>query len=186
MEGSRIDIVLRRDWFVCDDDIFEILENADQETFDFLLKNISRYPQRVRDCIDPSNWGMGPYRKWWGDYSDAQMETDKKEWGAICLTNANRMWNLYKEEHGLEFQRPPPPSEKVDLAKKDLEDYMAKKYPKGISYMNRQTDTNIREMDKRIQASENEYKLIKDIQRVEDELRETSAKLDWANHAEVR
>jgi hypothetical protein len=183
MEGSRIDIVLRRDWFVCDEDVFEILENADQETFDFLLQNISRYPQRVRDCLDPANWGMGPYRKWWGDYSDEQMAADKKEWADICLTNTKRMWNLYKEENALEFQRPPPPAEKLEAAKKELEAYMGKKYPNGISYMNRQSETNIRALAKRIETLENEYKLVKDIWRVEDELRESSAKLAWASHA---
>jgi hypothetical protein len=60
---------------------------------------------------------------------------------------------------------------------------MGKKYPNGISYMNRQSETNIRALDKRIETLENEYKLVKDIWRVEDELRESSAKLAWASHA---
>ena len=186
MENSRLDIVLRRDWFVRDEDDFEILDSLDDETYNLLLKNIYRYPQRVRDCIDPINWGIGPYKKWWGDYTDEQMAADKSEWGTICSNIANTQWKKYKEDRDLDFTTPPPSSNSLDSKKEELKDYLEKKYSKNISYMARQSDVNIITLEKKILTLENEYKLAKDIHKAEDELRDINAKIAWHNATKMR
>jgi hypothetical protein len=182
MENSRLDILLKRDWFLDESDIFEILDDLDEESYQYLVKNMSRYPQRVRDCIDPINWGIGPYRKWWGDYSDDQMAADKKEWEKLSANIANFHWKKYKEETNLNFVTDMPVPEKLLKTKADLESYISKKYQKGST----QTDENIVRMKAEIEKLENEYKFAKDIQKSEDDLRETSAKFTWHNQTAMR
>jgi hypothetical protein len=186
MDNSPLDIVLRRDWFVSYEDVFEILDALDRETYNLLLKNIYKYPQRIRDCIDPINWDIGPYKNWWGDYTDEQMAADKKEWGTICVNVANSQWKKYKEDNDLDFSSPPPSSKHLDLKREELNVYLAKKYSNNISYMARQTDLNIINIEKNIQVLENEYKLAKDIHKAGDDLRDADAKIAWHNQTKMR
>jgi hypothetical protein len=182
MENSHLDIVLKRDWFVDESYIFEILDKLDEDSYWYLVENISNYPERVRNCIDPINWGIGPYRKWWGDYSDKQMAADKKEWETLSANVANFYWKKHKEENNLNFVTDMPVPEKLLTAKADLDSYVSKKYQKGA----RQTDENIARMKTEIEKLENEYKFSKDLQKSEDDLRETSAKLTWHNETAMR
>ena len=177
MENSHLDIILKRDWFVDESYIFEILDKLDEDSYWYLVENISNYPERVRNCIDPINWGIGPYEKWWGDYSDQQMAADKKEWETLSANVANFYWKKHKEENDLNFVTDIPVPEKLLKAKADLESYVSKKYQKGFV----QTDENILEMKSEIEKLENEYKFAKDLQKSEDDLRETSAKFTWHN-----
>jgi hypothetical protein len=186
MDNSRLDIVLRRDWFVSDEDVFEILDALDDETYNLLLKNIYKYPQRIRDCIDPSNWDLGPYYSWWGDYTDEQMAADKKEWGTICVNVANSQWKKYKEDNDLDFSSPPPSTEKLVAAKNELATYISNKYSGGISYMARQSDTNVQKLEKKIRTLENEYKLAEDLHKSQDDLRDVSEKFSWHNQTKMR
>jgi hypothetical protein len=75
-----------------------------------------------------------------------------------------------------------PVPEKLLKTKADLESYISKKYQKGST----QTDENIVRMKAEIEKLENEYKFAKDIQKSEDDLRETSAKFTWHNQTAMR
>jgi hypothetical protein len=182
MENSHLDIVLKRDWFVDESYIFEILDKLDEDSYWYLVENISNYPERVRNCIDPINWGIGPYEKWWGDYSDQQMAADKKEWETLSANVANFYWKKHKEENNLNFVTDMPVPEQLLKLKESLQSYISKKYQKGST----QTDENIVRMKAEIEKLENEYKFSKDLQKSEDDLRETSAKLTWHNETAMR
>jgi hypothetical protein len=182
MENSHLDIVLKRDWFVDESYIFEILDKLDEDSYWYLVENISNYPERVRNCIDPINWGIGPYRKWWGDYSDQQMADDKKEWETLSANVANFYWKKHKEENNLNFVTDMPVPEQLLKLKESLQSYISKKYQKGST----QTDENIVRMKAEIEKLENEYKFSKDLQKSEDDLRETSEKFTWHNETAMR
>lgn len=47
-EFSELDFLLRRNWFMEDDDIIDLAWDASEETFERIMQNLDRYPQRVR------------------------------------------------------------------------------------------------------------------------------------------
>jgi hypothetical protein len=85
--------LLRRDWFVDDEAIYEELEWADQEAWDYVYANRETYSARVRECIEPTRY---PVKMRVVDLTDAElrkMELQRK----LDLERAfDEMWERVK------------------------------------------------------------------------------------------
>lgn len=50
-EFSEFDILLRRNWFLQDEDILELVWNASEEAFAKIIENVETYPEQVRNVL---------------------------------------------------------------------------------------------------------------------------------------
>lgn len=55
-DKDTLHALLRRDWFVDEEAIYEELEWADQEAWDYVYANRETYSARVRECIEPTRY----------------------------------------------------------------------------------------------------------------------------------
>jgi hypothetical protein len=53
---ENVHILLTRDWFVDDVDIYDLLAIIDQDVYDFVYANRHKYSERIRMCIQPNDY----------------------------------------------------------------------------------------------------------------------------------
>lgn len=56
LDTKTVDELLSRDWFVDEDDIYDLICCADEEACDFIYTNRRKYSRRVREIIEPNDY----------------------------------------------------------------------------------------------------------------------------------
>jgi hypothetical protein len=100
MELTRenVDTIFLRDWFVDDYDIYEILIMMDDEVYDWVYENRERYSERVRMCIEPTEYIPDAPLPKLNDLTDFDLfRIEKKKRELLELG-----WIKYKSENVLE------------------------------------------------------------------------------------
>lgn len=136
-EFSEFDTLLRRNWFVDDSDIIDLVWDATQEAFDKIMENVHTYPIRVQTVLTNT---FNP------KVNRVSRKTTLK---LKALTNADMLtmetlkqtefdtrfeteWQLYKKENGLSRpdgdvdERYTEVYETLERTKKELEEEMKK------------------------------------------------------------
>jgi len=57
-DRETMDLLLTRDWFVDDDTITELLDCANQDAWDWIYQNRSKYSTRIRMRIEPDDYAI--------------------------------------------------------------------------------------------------------------------------------
>lgn len=72
------DFLLRRDWFVSDDDIAELLWMTDVDTYNRLVENKKAYSARIQFQLAPLPWmPASPFKN--------RRPTPKRPWSTLAL-----------------------------------------------------------------------------------------------------
>ena len=111
LDKKSVDILLMRNWFVDDYDILDLLDWLDQDVYDYIYTNRSKYPLRVRYYIEPQDFSI-PTRYKIKDLTDFDMFKEEK----MRLEKKEKEWKKYVNEH--ELKRP---LSKQDTEKKEKE-----------------------------------------------------------------
>lgn len=55
---KEVDYLLRRNWFLDYDSLIQLLDLADEDSWDWIVKNRNRYPENIREiiCIEARVW----------------------------------------------------------------------------------------------------------------------------------
>jgi len=103
-EFLEFDSLLRRDWFISDDDIVELVWDASEEVFEKIMKNVNVYSERVRTVLlytfDPPKFSTKLKLKC-TDLSDLEMFKREKSWQEEIAKKVDEAWMVYKKEQGL-------------------------------------------------------------------------------------
>jgi len=167
-EVEYFDFLLKRNWFVDDESISELLLDASEDVFEVIVKRMNTYPANVRERI--YSFLPLPIRN--GTLkvvilTDEQMELREFKEQEQLRTTLSDAWELYKVEKNLE---PPVGSLDAELGdlftclqqlKKDLEDAKKKSLvgryvPPAIRDKIVMEDPRVVDVSKKIETVENE------------------------------
>lgn len=57
---TTVDELLTRDWFIDEQYIYDIIDCADQEAWDYIYLHRSKYSRRIREIIEPNDYRVSP------------------------------------------------------------------------------------------------------------------------------
>ena len=195
LDIDTVDYLLKRNWFVDNEGIIELLELANQQAWEYVCKNRMFYSQRVRDVID--SYFKPLYKNLKVTVSDL---TDQ-ELEIIEQIRSKKYDEAFRNdwEEQLKTVVPRSPTdidtladntwEMLVKAKEELSNYLKtiqKKYVAPKSRTAVTVDPKQKKLEDRIRDLENEYNLLKKsigtldtiyLSKKEDEYRET-----WMPH----
>jgi hypothetical protein len=101
-EFSEIDSLLRRDWFVEDDDIIDLVWDVYDDVFDRIMSSVDSYSERVRNVLlytfNPPRLSKTQKARYISeDELEAHFITQKKALDAMV----DEAWKIYKTTRGL-------------------------------------------------------------------------------------
>lgn len=189
-DRETMDILLTRDWFVEDDMIEEVLECADEDAWEWIYNNRTKYSTRIRMRIEPEDYQF-PVEKLkirvveLTDKMIAQIESEEKK----KIEDAfEKDWVEYAKS--IE-NRPAEPIdsklddawEKITFAKAALQKYLEKpavrKYVAPSARGTVSSDTKETELNAAVQKAENEYEKLQEEEKEVDTLYWTNKRDDY-------
>lgn len=184
-EFVQFDILLRRNWFVNDYDIIDLVWEASEEVFERIKKNLHTYPERIQEVLmytfDPPKFA----RKTCGELSDDDIVNMAKEQEEQLSKKVDEAWELYKKKHGLSRpegcfdERYTDLFEELQEKKKEIEEYKksnSKKYVPPSMRGKEDTDTVLDALEKKINKLENEIIEVKKDIELEEQIWENGKK----------
>jgi hypothetical protein len=173
-EFVQFDSLLRRNWFVNDYDIIDLVWEASEEVFERIKSNLHTYPERIQEVLmytfDPPKLTTKKCREL-SDDDMVKMTTARQE---QLDKKVNEAWEIYKKEKGLTRPDGDVDSKHTELyedlqsTKRELEDYKknaSKKYVPPSMRGKGDTDPVLDTLEKKILKLENEIvEVKKDIQ----------------------
>lgn len=96
-DRKTADELLTRDWFIDDHHIYNILDCADEEAWDFIYTNRNKYSKRIREIIEPNDYRI-PIEKLRIKIRDLS----DKDWEAV-IRERKRQLDSQFENHWLEY-----------------------------------------------------------------------------------
>lgn len=100
-EFLMFDSLLRRNWFVNDHDIMDLVWEASEKAFLRIMDNVYTYPEDVRELLcsafNPPKYAKKTFR----ELSDDDMVMMKKKQEEELARKVDEAWNEYKKNYGL-------------------------------------------------------------------------------------
>jgi hypothetical protein len=179
MDPQSADFLLRRNWFLSDDDIYEFLETLNESTYNYVYNNRKAYHDNIQRCIEPHDFVHYPKKQKLKvvEVSDVDMFRVRKQHLDKSAMALQSEWNEFKKRNNIVCPVSPHKEEldaltqKYETATKQLEEYKRNKYSNDL----------VKDLEKMIFHLENELKIVKYMVVTDNELWDSSAKLDWIN-----
>lgn len=177
LNKANVDILLMRNWFVDDYDILDLLDWLDQDVYDHVYENRSKYPTKVWYYIEPSDFRI-PRKFRLKELTDFDLFKEEKE----KQERKEQLWQKYLNENNIKR-----PSNHIDMnyESKQKEIYLSEKQLKDVK-TKFCSKSNIPKRDKEIEKIENKIIDLKNELRnlfseikVEDEQFIKSTKQKW-------
>jgi hypothetical protein len=178
---ENVHILLTRDWFVDDQDIYDLLALVDQEVYDFVYTNRHTYSERIRMCIQPNDYLVKKLPEVL-DLTDFEYFRIQKKRDQDRAQKLELMWIMRKAEYPM--VRPESDCdveldekyEELILTRKQLGNSDGKYIPP--SQRSKQESAK-QEINKKILILENEFKTCSQKVKDEDERWEQQQKQEW-------
>lgn len=184
-EFLHFDALLRRDWFVNDYDIIDLVWQASEEVFERIKKNIHTYSDRIQEVLmytfDPPKFSTKQCR----DLSDDEMAKMANDMEQQTAKKVDEAWKIYKEKHGLSRPDGDLDERYTDLydqlqeKKKELETFKKnapKKYVPPSMRGKEETDPALEALEKKIFKLKNEIVEVKKDIELEEQIWENGRK----------
>lgn len=177
LNKENVDILLMRNWFVEDNDILDLLDWLDQDVYDYVYQNRSKYSSKVRYYIEPSDFRtLTKFNlKELTDFDLFKEEKEKNE-------QKEKLWRKYVSENNITR----PPNEKDfnhELKQKEIilkQTDLQKVKSDYCNPRNREKrDKEIEKIEDKIIDLKNELKYLYSEIKVEDETYLKSLKNKW-------
>lgn len=170
-EVEEFDFLLKRNWFLDREDIYELLWDADEDVFQEIKKRVTTYPETIREIIysfEPLS--IKGVKLKIRDLTDEQLELQEFKEQEKRRKELSDAWEAYKTDQKLE---PPVGAADADLdemfselqqLKKNLEDAKKKSLtgryvPPAMRDKVVADDPRVIEITKKIEKAENEILL---------------------------
>lgn len=164
---EQMDSLMTRDWFVDEESILDLLEQADDETREFFRENAHKYSDRVRYVVAPEMFSCSSKSKMnCCDMTDEDMDRALLQWRKNQDIEFEKLWEQHKNTIG---ERP---QQDVDDMLDDAWDLMqhamnAVKNYKPSKYIppSQRTvkDPKLEKLEKELETRENEFKRIQEL-----------------------
>jgi hypothetical protein len=181
---ENVHILLTRDWFVDDLDIYNLLALIDQDVYDFVYANRHKYSERIRMCIQPNDYfvkELQPVQ----DLTDFEYFRIQKKRDQERMEKLELLWIMHKADYPM--VRPEADCDfELDAKYEDL--IMARKQlgnseSKYINPSQRSKHESAKqELNKKILILENEFKTCSQKVKDEDERWEQQQKQEWISN----
>lgn len=166
--------LLKRDWFIEEEDILDLLDEMSDPVFDYIYENRDEYSARIRYCIDPSDFKAKLKMKLTviTDELFNQIEIGRE---LDLNKKIDEAWNKHpKEERPYsDIDRKCDDAwEDYQTAKKDLDKYFKTKHITYVPPSLRtpmMVDKKVEDLEKIIDSKENEFKNLEKLANQEDE-----------------
>ncbi len=164
-EFLMFDSLLRRNWFVNDHDIMDLVWEASEKAFLRIMDNVYTYPEDVRELLcsafNPPKYAKKTFR----ELSDDDMVMMKKKQEEELARKVDEAWNEYKKKYGLTRPDGDVDTRYTDLyeelqeTKKELENLKKntpKKYVPPSARGKEEANPEVSALEKKILKLENE------------------------------
>lgn len=162
---EQMDSLLTRNWFVDEESILDLLDQADDETLNYVKSNTHKYADRVRYVVAPFNCSSKVSMKC-HVMTDDDMDKALEQWRKAQDIEFENLWNEHKKTIG---ERP---QQEVDDMLDDAWDMMqhahnaVQNYRPGkyVPPSQRTTkDPKLEKLEKELEKRENEFKRIQEL-----------------------
>lgn len=162
---EQMDSLLTRNWFVDEESILDLLDQANDDTLNFVKENSYTYSDRVRYIVAPFNCSSKLKMKC-RSMTDAEIEKVMDDWSKQNEIELEKLWQEHKHTIGYR------PQEEVDDMLDDAWDLMqhamnaVKNYRPGkyVPPSQRTTkDPKLEKLEKELEKRENEFKQIQEL-----------------------
>jgi len=177
LNKGNVDILLMRNWFVDDNDILDLLDWLDQDVYDYIYQNRSKYSSKVRYYIEPSDFKILTKFKL-KELTDFDLFKEEKERNE----QKEKLWQKYVSENNIIR----PPNEKDfnhELKQKEIILKQTELQKVKSDYCNprnrEKRDKEIEKIEDKIIDLKNELKYLYSEIKVEDETYLKSLKNKW-------
>jgi transketolase len=96
LNKENVDILLMRNWFVDDNDILDLLDWLDQDIYDYVYENRSKYSSKVRYYIEPLDFKILTKFKL-KELTDFDLFKEEKERNE----QKEKLWQKYVSENNI-------------------------------------------------------------------------------------
>jgi hypothetical protein len=100
-EINYFDTLLYRDWFTDDQDLIDLLEDANQDVFDHILENLKSYPCRVQNVINENYVPMKLSKKTYTEITDIDMIRRYMKADQEFDDELDAAWKAYIKDSGM-------------------------------------------------------------------------------------
>lgn len=190
-EFLEFDTLLRRDWFVDDGDIVDLVWDASHEVFQMIMKNMPMYSARVRTVLT-NTFDMPKLSHLVKIKTRYLSEDELNHIEMSQLKDLSRkieaVWQTYKNEHGLTRPENDVDDKYTELyetlqeKKKERDAQRNKAVKKYVPPSMRGKETEPDAIDKTIQKLENEMSIVQQQVQVEEQLWENGKKSELYGH----
>jgi hypothetical protein len=166
--------LLKRDWFIEEDDILDLLDEMSDPVFDYIYDHRDEYSATVRYCIDPSDFKSKMKMKL-SVLTDTNFQEIELNRELELNKQIEDAWNTQPKEERPFSQIDDQCDEAWESyqdAKKALDKYLKTKHMTYVPPNLRtplMTDKKVEELEKEIQTKENEFKALEKQALQEDE-----------------
>ena len=179
-DTKTVDELLTRDWFVDEDDIYDLICWVDEEACEFIYTNRHKYSRRIREIIEPSDYQIPienlrikvrtlSYKEWHNMIRENQLKNEaafEKHWAEYVDSISDRP--LGEVDSCLDGAW-----ERIAKAKEKLSKYLAvrpKSYIPPSMRGKEIVDPNQTLIENEIRRMENEYaKVLKKVEQADSE-----------------
>lgn len=166
-DAKTADALLTRNWFMDDQHLYDVIDYADEDAWDFIYKNRNKYATKIREYIEPNDYRI-PVEKLRikiRDLTDKEWDKINREKETKLETQFEKDWITYSENisdrpMGYLDQDLDDAWERFGHAKEKLTKYLASRTKTYLAPSLRGkeiVDPKQKEIEDHIREMENEY-----------------------------